>query len=75
MDIRIGIMNVAREVSVEVADDDAEQVKSDVEQAIADASPVLWITDREGGRVGVNVAQLAYVEFGSTSGRTIGFGS
>lgn len=75
MDIRIGILNVARELSLEVADDDAETVKADVEAAIGGDASVLWLTDRDGRRIGVPVQQLAYVEFGSTSSRTIGFGS
>lgn len=75
MDIRIGISNVARELSLEVNDDDADTVKAEVEAAIEGDTAVLWLTDTDGRRVGVPVAQLAYVEFGSTSNRTIGFGS
>ena len=75
VDIRIGISNVVRELSLEVADEDADAVRADVESAIADDAAVLWLTDREGARVGVPVAKLAYVEFGSTSSRAIGFGS
>ena len=75
MDIRIGIQHVARELSLEVDDADADTVKADVEAALSGGSAVLSITDRDGRRVAVSAAQLAYVEFGSTSSRTIGFGS
>jgi hypothetical protein len=75
VDIRIGILNVARELSLEVADDDADTVKAEVEAAISGDASVLWLTDTDGRRVGVPIATLGYVEFGSTSSRTIGFGS
>ena len=75
VDIRIGMKNVARELNIEIADDEATTVTGDVEAALAGDSSVLWITDRNGKRTGVVVADLAYVELGSTTGRTIGFGS
>jgi hypothetical protein len=75
VDIRIGIMNVARELHLEVADDDAESVKVEIEAAVAGDDAVLWLTDRDGRRVGVPIARLGYVEMGATGGRTIGFGA
>ena len=75
MEIRIGIMNVARELRVEVADDDAETVKAEVESAVSGDAGAMWITDRDGRKIGVPLANLAYVEFGATDARTIGFGS
>lgn len=75
MDIRIGMKNVARELSLEVDDDTAADVTADVEAALSGESSVLWITDRDGRKTGVAVANLAFVELGSSSGRTIGFGS
>ena len=75
MDIRIGMKNVARELSLEVDDDMAADVTADVEAALSGESSVLWVTDRDGRKTGVAVANLAFVELGSSSGRTIGFGS
>jgi len=75
VDIRIGMKNVARELSLEVDDDTAADVTADVEAALSGESSVLWITDRDGRKTGVAVANLAFVELGSSSGRTIGFGS
>ena len=75
MDIRIGMKNVARELSLEVDDDTAADVTAAVEAALSGESSVLWITDRDGRKTGVAVANLAFVELGSSSGRTIGFGS
>ncbi len=67
--------NVARELNIEIADDDATSVSADVEAALNGEQPVLWITDRNGKRTAVMVADMAYVELGSATGRPIGFGS
>jgi len=75
VDIRIGMKNVARELSLEVDDDTAADVTAHVEAALAGETNVLWVTDRDGRKTGVAVTNLAYVELGSSSGRTIGFGS
>tara|TARA_Y100001949_G_scaffold167634_1_gene165506 strand:+ start:307 stop:582 length:276 start_codon:yes stop_codon:yes gene_type:complete len=73
VEIRIGIMNVARELTLEVDDDVAEKLKSESESASDGSSKMLWITDREGREVGVSMAQLGYIEFGATGDRRIGF--
>jgi len=73
MEIRIGIMNVARELTLDVADDVAEKLKLESESALDEGANMLWITDRDGREVGVSVAQLAYIEFGATGDRRIGF--
>ncbi len=65
-----------RELTVEVADDDRDDVKASVEAALSGSSDVLWITDKRGRDVGVPAAKIAYVEVGSADGtRRIGFGS
>ncbi|MBK00998.1 MAG: DUF3107 domain-containing protein [Actinomycetota bacterium] len=73
MEIRIGIMNVARELTLDVADDVAEKLKLESESALDEGANMLWITDRDGREVGVSVAQLAFIEFGATGDRRIGF--
>ncbi|MBQ29043.1 MAG: hypothetical protein CL434_04440 [Acidimicrobiaceae bacterium] len=73
MEIRIGIMNVARELTLDVEDDVAEKLKLESESALDEGANMLWITDRDGREVGVSVAQLAYIEFGATGDRRIGF--
>ncbi len=73
MEIRIGIMNVARELTLDVADDVAEKLKLESESALDEGANMLWITDRDGREIGVSVAQLAYIEFGATGDRRIGF--
>ncbi len=75
MDIRIGIANSARELSVEITDEEAEALAKDVEQIAAGKSSLLWVTDKSGRRVAVPAAALAYVEMGPSGGRRVGFGN
>lgn len=73
MDIRIGVANVARELSIDITDEDAEVLAKDVEQVAAGKSNVLWLSDKSGRRVGVPAAALAYVEMGPSGERRVGF--
>lgn len=76
MDLRIGVTQAPRELSIELDDDaDREDLKSRVEAALAGASDVLWVTDKRGKDIGIPAAKIAYVELGSADGdRRIGFG-
>jgi hypothetical protein len=75
VDVRIGVTQAPRELTVEVPDDDRDAVVARIEAALAGAADVLWITDKRGKQVGVPAAKLAYVEVGTADGdRRIGFG-
>ncbi len=75
MEIRIGVTQAPRELTIDVADDDAEEVSAAIEGALAGATDVLWVTDRRGRRLAVPAAKIAYVELGAADGgRRIGFG-
>jgi Protein of unknown function (DUF3107) len=76
VDVRIGVTQAPREISVELDDDvDRDDLKARVEAALAGATDVLWLVDKRGRDVGVPSAKLAYVEIGSPDGdRRIGFG-
>ena len=75
MDVRIGVTQAPRELSVEVPDDERDEVTAQIEKALAGKADVLWITDKKGRRVGVPAAKIAYVEVGTPDGdRRIGFG-
>lgn len=64
-----------RELTVEVADADRDELRSRVEAALAGAADVLWLTDRRGRDIAIPAAKIAYVELGSAeSDRRIGFG-
>jgi hypothetical protein len=76
MDLRIGVTQSPREVSLELADDtDVTALRAQVEAALTGAVDVLWVTDKKGRTVAVAAAKIAYVEIGSPdSERKIGFG-
>lgn len=76
MDIRIGVTQAAREISLEQSDDERDSTKAKVEAALSGAVDVLWLVDKKGRTVGVAAAKIAYVEIGSTEGeRRMGFGA
>ena len=76
MDIRIGVTQAAREISLELADSERDGTKAAVEAALSGAVDVLWLVDKKGRSVAVPSAKIAYVEIGSSEGdRRIGFGA
>jgi hypothetical protein len=75
VDVRIGVTQAPRELTLELADDGHDEVVAAIEAALSGAVDVLWLTDRKGRRVAVPSAKLAYVELSAeVSGRRIGFG-
>lgn len=75
MEIRIGIVQSMKELSVELPEgSDREAVQKDVEAALQ-SDGLLWLTDRKGRRVGVPASRVAYVEFTNVSERNVGFGA
>jgi hypothetical protein len=76
VDIRIGITQAVREISLEQSDDERDATKTKIEAALAGAVDVLWLTDKRGREVAVATAKIAYIEIGSVEGdRRMGFGS
>lgn len=76
VDVRIGVTQSPREISLEVADDtDRAALRAQIDAALAGTAPTLWITDKKGREVGVAAEKIAYVELGTADGeRRIGFG-
>jgi hypothetical protein len=76
VDVRIGLIQNAKELELQLEDDeDPAGVRQQVEAAVQSGG-TLWLTDRKGRQLGVAVDKLAYVEIGSPDdGRRIGFGS
>jgi len=77
VDVRIGVTQAPRELTLELADDtDSDALRAQIDKAISEGDTVLWLTDRRGRQIAVPVAKLAYVEVGPSDGdRRIGFGS
>jgi Protein of unknown function (DUF3107) len=75
VDVRIGITQAPRELTVEMPDDERDDTIATIETALAGEADVLWLVDKRGRRVGVPAAKIAYVEVGTSDGdRRIGFG-
>ena len=75
MEIRIGVVYTARELTVET-DDSVDGVTATIESAVSAGDGILWLTDTKGRRIGVPVDKIAYVEVTSDAGgRKVGFGA
>lgn len=80
MEVLIGVQLTTREIKVDVADDQADALRKQVEDVFAKAgdgkASVLWITDKDGRIVGIPSDKLAYVEIGADkASRAVGFSS
>jgi hypothetical protein len=72
LDIRIGVVDSSKEISLEVKEDTDALIKR-IEASLKDGS-LLWLTDEKGKRVGVPAAKVAYVEIDAESvPRSVGF--
>ena len=71
MEVKIGVQNVAREITLESSQSAAE-VAQIVDAAIADGT-ALHLTDEKGRTVVVPGGVLGYVEIGSEAERRVGF--
>ena len=77
MDIRIGITQSPREISLEMDDDATKRdaLKVAIDDALAGKTVTLWLTDKKGRDVAIPTAKIAFVEIGSgDNGPRIGFG-
>jgi hypothetical protein len=75
VDLRIGVTQAPRELTLEMPDDEREETLAAIDQALAGATDVLRLTDKRGRIVAVPSAKVAYVEVAANDGdRRIGFG-
>lgn len=72
MEIKVGVQNSSRELSVE-CELTTEEVQKLVDESITQGTP-LRLEDERGSVVVVPAAALAYVEIGSPKQRGVGFG-
>ena len=77
MDVRIGIIQTAKELDIELAEGTThEDIVAEVDKAFAQPDGVLWLTDKRGRRVAVPSAKVAYIEIGGGGeDRRVGFGT
>ncbi len=75
MEVRIGVIYSAKELSVELDGGKAEDIVSAVEDALKGGAPVIWLTDKKGRRVGIPSDKVAYVEVAEEdAAKRVGFG-
>ena len=72
MDVRIGIVNVPRELTFE-SSKSAVELEAEIADAIASGATHLTLADDRGRRFLVPTSGIAYVELGSESERRVGF--
>jgi hypothetical protein len=71
MDIRIGITHAPRELAF-----DTDQTVADINRALTEAraaAGLVRLTDTKGQEYLIAAEQVAYIEFGSTQSRPVGF--
>ena len=73
MEVKIGIQNVGREITLESAQD-ADAVAKVVGEAISKGTE-LRLTDEKGRQIIIPATVLGYVEIGAEEVRRVGFGA
>ncbi len=73
MEVKIGVQNAPRELTID-ADTDAEQVEKLVAEAVS-SKGVLTLSDVKGRRIVVPAEKIAYVDITTSLTGTVGFRS
>ena len=73
MEIKIGIRQAVRELTVET-EASAAEVEADFTAALVN-SGVLVLTDEKGRRILVPATQITYLDLGQEKARPVGFGA
>ncbi|HJP16179.1 MAG TPA: DUF3107 domain-containing protein [Acidimicrobiales bacterium] len=75
MDIRIGVSETPKEITVELSDKtDLKKLKKDIDSALSEENSLFWLTDIKGRQVGIPTNKIAYVDIGAAgSGNPVGF--
>jgi hypothetical protein len=74
MELRIGVVHTPKELTLEL-DGSADDVVATIDKALAGDTPVVWLTDTKGRRIGIPAERIAYVEVDEDgSNKHVGFG-
>jgi hypothetical protein len=76
VDVRIGLVDSARDLEIELSDDaDLEALQKEVGELLTRVDGVLWLTDKKGNQIAVSGPKVTFVALGTggEKGR-IGFG-
>lgn len=74
MEVKIGVQNTPRELSLE-SSQSPEEIQKAVDEALRADLGVLSLVDEKGRRVLVPADKLAYVEIAEPETRRVGFGT
>jgi DNA-binding MurR/RpiR family transcriptional regulator len=75
MEVRIGVVYSAKELSVEL-EGKGDEVVASIEDALKGGAPVIWLTDKKGRRVGIPSDKVAYIEVAEEDhSKRVGFGT
>lgn len=72
MEIKIGVADSPRELTVSTADS-PEQIEAIVTEALRNTQGLLTLVDDKGRRYMVPASRVAYVEIGPADSRRVGF--
>ena len=74
MELRIGVVHTPKELNLEL-DGTADEVVGTIDKALAGDTPVVWLTDVKGRRVGIPASRIAYIEVDEDgANKRVGFG-
>ncbi len=74
MEVRIGVVYSAKELSVEL-EGKGDEIVATIEDALKGGAPVIWLTDKKGRRVGIPSDKVAYIEVADEDqAKRVGFG-
>jgi hypothetical protein len=73
LEIRIGVIESQKEISLQV-EDKPEDLAKRIDDSVKDGTAMMWFVDDKGKRVGVPTNKLAYVEIDAEAEpRPVGF--
>jgi hypothetical protein len=73
VEVKIGVVNAPRELTLEMSEN-LDELQKSVSDALSD-NGLITFTDDRGRTVVVPAQKLAYVEIAGDSGRRVGFGT
>ena len=75
LEVRIGVIYSPKELSVELEGVKSDEIVGTIEAALKDGSPVIWLADKKGRRIGVPADKVAYIEVAEEDqAKRVGFG-
>ena len=76
MEIRIGVVHIPKEITVELSEEtDRDALKTQIDESLAGQALTRWLTDVRGRQVGVPSQRIGYVVLvGEEGDRPVGFG-